>query len=171
MPSIPKEDWQPCLWSKNQFLCKLPCSLGKKNWVLQSQKQHLISYSTLLYKIMKCHQLSEVPACTFCVWFVPDSCRSSSMAGQQPGATGKHLEHCCQLIPANSCLQHIFLKGLTISDCTSVVTEGSSHQFLQCVTSIVYSYSSLKHSCTFFMCCVLLHLSVSSFWICGFSLD
>lgn len=75
MPSTPKEDWQPCLWSKNHFLCELPCSLGKIKRVLQSQKRHLISYSTLLYKIMKCHQLSVyLDRGSSCLYFLSVVC-------------------------------------------------------------------------------------------------
>lgn len=125
------------------FFMQATMLLGKKknSEYFKARSRHLISYSTLLYKITKFHQLSEylgrrkflpvLSVSAVCEQSspAPDTCNSSSTAGQQPGATGKHLEYCCQLITANFWLQHIFLKGLTTSNCTSVVDQGQHPSF------------------------------------------
>lgn len=75
MPSTPKEDWQPCLWSENHFLCELPCSLGKKKKkkfeYFKARSGTLLAIQpscTRLWNVTSYQstQTDEVPACTFC---------------------------------------------------------------------------------------------------------
>lgn len=57
------------------------------------------------------------------------ACAAAGMAGEQPGATLKHPKYHCQLITANSWLQPVFLKGLTTSNCRSIVNRKQHPSF------------------------------------------
>lgn len=139
----------------------------KKNEYFKARSDTLLAIQascTRLWNVTSYQSISaaEVPACTFCECALSQTCAAARQDSSQVplGSIWNIAASSSLQIPAYSTNSWKALPLLTAQ-----VQWPRAASIISFSELSEYSHSSLKHSCTFFMCCVLLHLSVSSFWI------